>query len=201
MYENMTAAELWEAVKDLHTGFKWPCVYGLGDDRWHLAGGTPYAPIPVPEAAAMLERACKDWLNEHNPIWHVTNAPLGQRRVHWRASESHAYIYHDGQTELHALVKAVEAVHASEAKPAPAPVEKGEEVTPTRQPDVARHSFTIAGKEQSITLAHEEGKPNAWVSVKDKVRDVTVDVYLFSNGLVKLRKAIDAAIDRIGGVQ
>jgi hypothetical protein len=193
MYENMKAAELREVVKDLPTGFKWPCVYGLGDNRWHLGGNVPYAPIRVPEAAARLERACKDWLNEHNPIWHVTNAPLGQRRVHWRASESHAYIYHDGQTELHALVKAVEAVHASEAKPAPAPVEKGEEVT--------RWRCSVERGDRAVMFAHVRGSKTVGVQTRDIHDGLGVAMDMDRTTLLELRKALDAAIERIGGVQ
>ena len=215
-YANMTAAELREVTQPLKgSGLWWPCAFDAVEQRWRKSScGTP---ITVPEAAAMLERACADWLSENRQDW--TQAPNGDGSttvtVRYGLGKQRTVV--TGPTPLHALVKAVEAVgKASEpkldaftrrqvqsfaddvayvmggTKPVP---------PPANDEETDLMSYSLFNGETEARLSHHSGNDRAWLTSRELATNKEVSFQVTAKSLRTLRKAIDAAIERIGGGQ
>lgn len=215
MYENMTAAELREVTQPLKgSGLWWPCAFDAVEQRWRKSScGTP---LLVPEAAAMLERACEELLKDkgyeltHVNQFHSNSGVKYVREFVGGVDGKPNGIHGIGVTPLHALVKAVEAVQgASEPKPAnePASVAVVHEAkatikaTKTAKYKPYHYSIEMTVGDMRVCVVHRTHGKTANLHLQRLFTDSHCVMTMDRAALLELRKAIDAAIERIGGGQ
>jgi hypothetical protein len=194
-YKNITAREVFDAVKNTAGGTNWPIYVLTGTEvRWFDKATD--SRITATQAAHTLEGWAYDYLRESG--WKCYNSTVNHRAS--GVTYVYPYIKDDsevvgkGPTPLHALTEVIRQIHAQPAK-----VEASGATNPSDDELDIGWKITIQSGSMDVWIQHDNKNKHVLMVIEERPGgDIPVGfVSLDIRGLVELRKAIDAAIERI----